>query len=60
MARVCGQMKQKRKMQLIRLDADVRDMIDHARSKGQNITYLSNVALRIYLPKLGFSVRKAK
>lgn len=53
-------MKQpKQKMISIRPDADVRDMLKLARSKGQKINYLGNEALRIYLPKIGFNIKKS-
>lgn len=47
-------------MTSLRLDADVRDMLELARAEGCKIQYLCNAALRIHLPKLGFNVKKAK
>ena len=52
--------KRKTTLTTVRIESDVRDMLDLARENGLKIGYLCNAALRIHLPKLGFDNRKTK
>ena len=42
------------------MDADVQEMMAAARQCGQKIQYMCNEALRIYLPKRGFNIKRGK